>query len=207
MVTSSNGITMDDNEDARNPDAYPLTMVVYAMVPTSHTPRLEAQKIAQWLDYVAGSQGEQPGLGLGQLPAGYLPLTASMRKQTLKAANEVLNQTGNKPPGGYHSGGSPGGGKSGNPGAGSSPKPSSGPNPGGSSPPGKVAPAKVNDAYSSPDSDGFIRWVLPLLLAVGALLALAGPSAVVLSRPGARAAVIKGWRHVTRFTSQLGRTP
>jgi hypothetical protein len=204
MVTSSNGITEDDNENATNKDAYPLTMVVYAMVPTSNTPKPEAQKIAQWLDYVAGG-GQDQGTGIGQLPAGYLPLTAKMRQQTLKAAYEVAHQTGNKPPGGYHS--KPGGGgKSGNPGSGS-PSASKSPAPGSSSPPGSVAPAKVNDAYSSADADGMIRWVLPLLLAVGALLALAGPSAVVLSRPGARAAVVKGWRHVTKFTSHLGRTP
>jgi hypothetical protein len=205
MVTSSNGITQDDNEAASNPDAYPLTMVVYAMVPTSNTPKAEAAKIASWLDYAAGA-GESQGTGIGQLPDGYLPLTASMRAQTLKVADEVLHQTGNKPSGGYHS--KPGGSTPGNTAPSSSPpKASTSPSSSPSSPSSSVAPAKVNDAYSSPDSDGFVRWVLPLLLAVGALLALAGPSAVVLSRPGARAAVVKGWRHVAKFTSHLGRTP
>jgi PBP superfamily domain len=100
MVTNPDGITKDDNEDASNPDAYPLTMVVYAMVPTSHTPKAEATKIAQWLDYVAGA-GQHAGAGAGQLPAGYLPLPAKMRLQTLQAAYDVLAQNGATPPGGY----------------------------------------------------------------------------------------------------------
>jgi len=204
MTTSSNGITEDDNQDTTSKDAYPLTMVVYAMVPTSHTPKPEARKIAQWLDYVA-ADGQHQGTAVGQLPAGYLPLPAGMRKQTLTAAEEVLHQTGAKPPGGYRSGG--GGGKHGGSPGGGSP---SGKHPGGSgkssapsTSPSSVA--KVNAAYSSPDSDGLIRWVLPLLLVVGALLALAGPAAIVLSRPGGRAALKAGWHRVSTFTSRLGR--
>jgi PBP superfamily domain len=200
MTTSSNGITMDDNEDTKNPDAYPLTMVVYAMVPTSHTSKQTAQKISQWLDFVAGS-GQSQGPGIGQLPYGYLPLTKSMRQQTLKAAYEVLHQTGAKPPGGYHS-------KGGTPAStsGSAPKSSSSPKPSSSSPTSSAtSPAKVNAAYSSPDADGAIRWVLPILLVLGALMALAGPAAIVLSRPGGRAAVAGGWHRITKFTSHLGR--
>jgi hypothetical protein len=102
MITNRDGITQDDNENTTNPDAYPLTMVVYAMVPTSHTPKAEAAKIAQWLDYVAGA-GQVQGTGAGQLPAGYLPLTARMRAQTLQAAYDVLHQNGATPPGGYDS--------------------------------------------------------------------------------------------------------
>jgi hypothetical protein len=50
--------------------------------------------------------------------------------------------------------------------------------------------------------------VLPILLIIGALLALAGPSAVVLGRPGARAALVAGWRRVLtlrRLPSLRGR--
>ena len=35
--------------------------------------------------------------------------------------------------------------------------------------------------------------MLPILLIIGALLALAGPTAVVFSRPGGRAAMAAGW--------------
>jgi hypothetical protein len=200
MTTSSNGITKDNNQNTSNPDAYPLTMVVYAMVPTSHTPKHEAEKIAQWLDYVGGA-GQGQGTAVGQLPEGYLPLPASMRKQTLKAAYDVLHQTGSKPPGGDNGSG---GGKSGGSG-GSSPKSSSSPKPTGSSSANPTSPAKVNAAYSNPDADGLIRWVLPILLVIGALLALAGPSAIVLSRPGGRAAVISGWHRITKLASHIGR--
>jgi hypothetical protein len=54
----------------------------------------------------------------------------------------------------------------------------------------------VNSAYSNPDSNAAARLVLPILLALGALLALGGPSALVLSKPGARAALAGGWRRI-----------
>jgi hypothetical protein len=201
MTTDSNGITKDDNENTTNSAAYPLTMVVYAMVPTSNTPKTEATKIAQWLTYVA-KDGQSQGIATGQLPLGYLPLPASMRSQTLKAAAEVLHQSGDKPSG-HNNGGGSSSNSSGS--GGSSPKGSSSSKPSGSPASSGPAPAKVNAAYSNPDSDGMIRWVLPILLAIGALLALAGPSAIVFSRPGGRAAIIAGWHRVTKFASHLGR--
>ena len=78
-------------------DAYPLTMVIYAMVPTSGVKPTKAAAIARFLDYVAGP-GQTPGVQPGDLPPGYLPLTAKMRAETLKAATMVLNQAGNKQP-------------------------------------------------------------------------------------------------------------
>ena len=114
----------------------------------------------------------------------------------------MLHQTGSKPSDGNHGGG--GSSNSGGSG-GSSPNSSSSPKSSGSSTASPTSPAKVNDAYSNPDADGLIRWVLPILLVIGALLALAGPSAIVLSRPGGRAAVISGWHRITKFTSHIGR--
>jgi hypothetical protein len=185
MTVSSNGITEDDSENASNPDAYPLTMVVYAMVPTSGISHSKAAKIAQWLDFAAGA-GQTPGVQSGQLPAGYLPLPAKMRAETVKVANEVRNQTGTKAS-------NPGG--SGTKTPGSSPSKSASPSPSTGASSGPPA-SKVNASYSSPDSTGFGRMVVPILLVLGALLALAGPSAVVLGRPGGRAAVIAGWRRI-----------
>jgi hypothetical protein len=190
VPNGSNGITEEYNQPSRDAAAYPLTMVVYAMVPTGGISHYKASKIAQWLDYVAGP-GQRQGNVPGELPPGYLPLTSSMRKQTLKAAYDVLHQTGNHSHGG--GGSSPSGGKS---------------NPGGTSPGGKSSPGastglssgttpkgKVNAAFSSPYS-GTGRLVLVLVLIVGGLLALAGPAAVVLGKPSGRAAVIAGWRRL-----------
>ena len=69
-------------------------MVIYAMVPTGGISKAKAAKIALFLDNVA-NQGQQPGTQPGELAPGYLPLPQSLRQQTLKAADEVLNQTGN----------------------------------------------------------------------------------------------------------------
>lgn len=199
VANGSNGITKAYNEAAKNPSAYPLTMVVYAMVPTGGISRHKASKIAQWLDYVAGP-GEHQGMLPGQLPPGYLPLTKSMRAQTLKAAYDVLHQTGdhssngNGGSGGNGNGGGGGGaggngtGGSGSGHNGSSGKPSTTT---GSGNPKNAA----NASFSSPFS-GTGRLVLVILLIVGGLLALAGPAAIVLGKPGGRAAVIAGWHHV-----------
>ena len=93
MSTAKHKVTEQIDPYRKVKDAYPLTMVIYAMVPTSGISKAKAAKIAQWLDFVAG-QGQQPGDQPGELPAGYVPLTPRMRAQTLKAAGEVLNQTG-----------------------------------------------------------------------------------------------------------------
>jgi hypothetical protein len=213
MTANSDG-TVDDNEDASNPAAYPLTMVVYAMVPTSGISKTKAAKIAQWLDYVAGP-GQVQGTAVGQLPPGYLPLPASMRKQTQKAAFDVAHQTGNQASGGHHGGSGGSGGGSGTGSGGSSAGTgSSSNNAGGSggshgSSSGTATRTKINAAYSSPDSSGAGRLVLPILLVIGALLALAGPTAVVLGRPGGRAAMVAGWHRVLNVrhlpASLLGR--
>ena len=93
MQTSGNHITQQQNDHGKVKNAYPLTMVIYALVPTGGISKTKAAKIAQFLDFVADS-GQRPGALPGQLAPGYLPLTSSMRAQTLKAAQEVLDQSG-----------------------------------------------------------------------------------------------------------------
>ncbi len=93
MVTAKNGITQQVDLDSKNPKAYPLTMVVYALVPTSGVSSDTAAKIAKWLDYVVGpgqTKGEEPG----KLPFGYLPLPSSLRAQAEQVATEVADQSG-----------------------------------------------------------------------------------------------------------------
>ena len=212
MTVNQDRITREDNPHAKDSAAYPLTMVSYAMVPTGGISKTKAAKIAAWLDYLAGP-GQAQGTNLGQLPPGYLPLPASMRQQTLKAANEVRNQTGDHGTGQGGSGGGGGGGgglgggsggsttASGSSGTGGS---GSGSGTGSGSPTHTPSATKANAAFSSPGSSGMGRF-LPILLIIGALLALGGSSAVVFGRPGSRAAVIAGWHRVERFTLRRGR--
>jgi hypothetical protein len=76
--------------------AYPGTMIVYLDVPTTGLPPADAKAYAALLTFLAGP-GQQPGEKSGQLPAGYLPLTApnglsSLAAYTAKAAELVAAQ-------------------------------------------------------------------------------------------------------------------
>ena len=87
--------------DPNAASAYPGTMVVYADIPTSGLPRVDAAHLATFLTFAAGP-GQQPGLGFGQLPPGYLPVTAanglaSMVAYTKAAATYVAGQSGTVP--------------------------------------------------------------------------------------------------------------
>lgn len=62
--------------DPRDAAAYPGTMVVYTAVPTSGLPLQTASDLAKFLTF-AITQGQQEGLGVGELPPGYLPITAA----------------------------------------------------------------------------------------------------------------------------------
>lgn len=82
--------------------AYPGTLVVYAAVPTSGLSAADATDYAALLTFAAGP-GQTPGSGVGQLPSGYLPLTAAdglggLAAYTLAAAKDVAAQNGQVPP-------------------------------------------------------------------------------------------------------------
>jgi PBP superfamily domain len=170
MKTAKNHITQQVNFGTgprkwrrKSPDAYPLTMVIYAMVPTGGLPKAKAAKIAQWLDFVA-NQGQQSGYGPGQLPPGYLPLTAAMRARTLKAANEVLKQTGDRKKAAT---------------ATASPAPS----------PTHTVTGTVSLGFDrNPLAAGALRYIVPILLIAGALLAVASSFSLAVGR-GSRALV------------------
>jgi ABC-type phosphate transport system substrate-binding protein len=182
-MTPAGSGTLQMNLQGGNPAAYPLTMVIYAMVPVSGVSHTKAAAIARFLDFAAGS-GQSPGVRPGQLPAGYLPLPASLRAQTRKAAVEVANQTGNQSPG--HSGnpGGPGSGRGAGAQAASSSSSSSSssgaqsghsrsasqPGAGGS---GSGTPARlVADAH--PPTSALTRFALPALLILGGVAAVGG---------------------------------
>jgi hypothetical protein len=179
MTKASNGITEDYNEASKVKDAYPLTMVVYAMVPTGGVSSAKAAKIAQWLDFIA-NEGQQTGTNPGDLPPGYLPLTESMRQQTLKAAYEVLNQTGTKSSASASAPAS----------ASASASPSTAtPSPTATPTASPTTQGSVSLGYvTNPPTSGIARYALPILLIAGGLLAVAGSSALVLGRGSAAVA-------------------
>jgi hypothetical protein len=89
-------------ETAAGAAAYPGTMLVYAAVPTLGLPAADATDYAALLTFAAGP-GQTSGSGVGQLPPGYLPLTAAdglagLAAYTLAAAADVAAQNGQVPP-------------------------------------------------------------------------------------------------------------
>ncbi|MGZ4437000.1 MAG: hypothetical protein ACXVW6_05140 [Nocardioidaceae bacterium] len=88
--------------DPTDAAAYPGAMVVSLAVPTSGLDRTTANGLSQLLAFAAGA-GQTPGIGLGQLPPGYLPMTAANglgaeRAATLAAAAAVEAQKGSAVP-------------------------------------------------------------------------------------------------------------
>jgi hypothetical protein len=189
MQSTGSG-TQQVNLASTNKAAYPLTMVIYAMVPTSGTPHKKAAAIARWLDFAAGA-GQKQGVQPGQLPPGYLPLPASMAAKTLKDATAVLHQTGATTTPGTT-----------NPGTGSTtPAPTASPS---TSPGGSVSLPQVNPGDGGPPISmvplahvlpaTITRYALPALLILGGLAALAGSSSMVGADPAEAAARLRRLR-------------
>jgi len=89
-------------EQPAGASAYPGTMVVYAAIPTTGLWAKDAQDYASFLTFAAGA-GQTEGFGVGQLPPGYLPLTAAdglgaLADYTVAAAADVAAQNGQVPP-------------------------------------------------------------------------------------------------------------
>lgn len=192
MTVNPDGITRSMNYTVKDKAAYPLTMVIYAIVPTSGLPAAKAKAIAQFLTDVA-TTGQTEGASPGELAPGYAPLTQAMRQQTLKAASEVLNQTGNPKP-------KP------KPSASPSKSPSPSPTPSAASSPAASASPVASSivvSFSHPAAAG-MSWVVLALLVAGAVLIVTGPAALVLGSPGARAAISGSGRRLRRAATGAG---
>ena len=168
----NNHITQRVNYKKQSAGAYPLTMVIYAMVPTSGVKPAKAAAIARFLDYVVGP-GQKPGVLPGELAPGYLPLTAKMRAETLKAAAMVRAQNGNK------ASPSP------------SPSPTVSPSTGSLSSSASPGPTStrlgqniVTVSLKNPQTAGLIRYVLPVLLIAGGAATLGGASSLMVGSAG-----------------------
>jgi len=187
MTVNPDGITRSMNYADKDPAAYPLTMIIYAVVPTGGISKAKAAAIARFLDYVAGP-GQQSGTASGDLAPGYLPLPQSLRAQTLKAATAVLDQVGDPKP-------KP------KPKASASPSatPAKSPSPSSSA---SAAARSVVVSFSKPTGTG-MTWVVLALLIAGAALIITGPAALVFGSPAARAAIGAGARRARRAGAAL----
>jgi hypothetical protein len=169
VASGSNHITQDVDYAKLKAGAYPLTMVIYAMVPTSGVSAAKASAIARFLDFVAGP-GQVRGDLPGDLPPGYLPLPASLRAQTEQAATKVLDQAGGSSP--SPSATAPTGSPTAAP---ASPTPT---------PPPRPGQGIVTITLRSAQTTGLSRYVFPVLLIAGGVAALAGASSLVVAAAG-----------------------
>ena len=192
LVSSGSGTEQVDLAST-DPAVYPLTVVVYAMVPTSGLYHPRATAIARFLDYVA-STGQRAGVASGELPPGYLPLPASMRAQTRQIAARVAREFGPKPTpanGGGTPGASPAAG--GTPSGAATPAPAPGGTLGSKTPGSSVSlpaarssqPSVTVMAVAHPVAATSTRFALPALLIVGGLAAVAGSAALATAADAA----------------------
>lgn len=195
MTVNKDGVTRQVNFTSSDSGAYPLTLVQNAVAPTSGLSAAKAAKIADFLRFAAGP-GQTTGTQPGQLPLGYVPLPSNLAALNAAAATAVANQVGNTDVSGRHessggsggtsSGSSSGGGDLGGGSGGSVPGSSTGANSvtsanapaGGSSSSTSVTPGPEVAApqvfHITPTDTGPAQWLLPVLLVIGAIAAVAG---------------------------------
>lgn len=186
----------------RGASAYPGTMVVYAAVPTSGLDHATARDLGELLEFAA-TDGQRAGLGQGQLPPGYLPMTGAnglgaMVLFTRRAADAVAAQLGSVPsimetpgpPAPANASASP------TPSAQTTPKAGAAPSAAASSDLSAYKPGvQLPVGYTAALGSRLAAWALPVVAAFGVLCALL--AAVVRSRAGARA--------ITRLQARLNR--
>jgi ABC-type phosphate transport system substrate-binding protein len=172
MKTNPDKITQHADFTSKNAAAYPLTMTHYAQVPTNGIGAVKAEKIGRLLDYAAAA-GQVHGTAIGQLPVGYVALTAAQKAETVKAAAAVRAQKGVLPAPGSNN--KP------------SPSPSTSPNvPGNTKPnlPGAGNPSVQLPLVAGPAPLGgrlsgnisaLVQWTLPTLVLLGLAAGVLGP--------------------------------
>jgi len=189
--------TLAQSDLHTDPAAYPGFMLVNADVPTTGLTKTDAKNYGAFLTFAAHT-GQVVGTGNGQLPDGYLPLTAAnhlgtQADYTARAAKDVAAQTGvvtplvpvtPQPPASTSSTAPPAGGTTPPPVGGTLPPtgPSTTPTTAPSTAPSttSAAPAAQHTVISTQKTGlGAAGWVLPVLLAAGVLGGLlAGGSTV-----------------------------
>ncbi|MFF4897120.1 hypothetical protein [Streptomyces sp. NPDC001068] len=191
-----------DNSAVLKPDpsrakgqAYPLTAVTYAAASVNQAAK-DRKAYADLIRYAAGP-GQTQGLAAGQLPPGYAPLPAKLRRQAEAAAADLErgdpgsdSSTGDPnangsgggaaggDTGGNSSGAGGGGSSAGGTSGGSSSSPSAAAAPNGSASPSsgpQQNAAATRQGITPGDILGVIRWVLLAVLFLGGISGLAGP--------------------------------
>jgi hypothetical protein len=217
MKTNPDGITQYANLASKDPAAYPLAMVDYAMVPTCGLSPSKAAAVADFLTKVA-TTGQQQGITPGSLAPGYYPLTSAQRAQTLKAAHEVTVQDCKSAPldhtiSGHdhpstvsHHGGAGGTGaagagagagqRGGTSGKGANGAKAKGGTSGSPSASGSAAAQArtVGFGQKSPDS-GLPVWLLLLVIITGGVVLVGGPTAWAVTATGKWPVVARYTRH------------
>jgi hypothetical protein len=169
--------------------AYPGTMIVYTAALTHGLAKADAAKVSEFID-VATTEGQRPGFGNGELPPGFLALkktgaTAALFKQARSVAESVAHQSGTVDDGSAD--GTTGGDESGSPTGPASvtnvepPSPEAVPtaSPGGTGKPPKGEPTRtpkpkpVTMPDTRPVSSALAGQLIPVLLGIGVLGALA----------------------------------
>ncbi|WP_104481631.1 hypothetical protein V5P93_006267 [Actinokineospora auranticolor] len=181
--------------------AYPGTTIDYAAVATTGLTAPTADRYAKILEFAASPQAQTTGPNLGALPLGYLPLPEELRVQTRTVATAVREQKAAVPPPPFTdpktigtSGGASARGSVGNTvnaaGGNNNSAPAAGPAAQAAAPAG-AAPANAEQATAKravvntqADRSGFLKWGLPIALALGLLAAVAVPLGWLGSQPG-----------------------
>lgn len=88
---------LDQREVRKSGKAYPGTMVVYTATKLTNLADDDATKVAQFIR-ISTSEGQRPGTGNGDLPAGFLPIkesgvTAKLYDEAQRVATAVEKQT------------------------------------------------------------------------------------------------------------------
>ena len=211
MRTNPDGITQSPNFAGTNPAAYPLTAVAYAMVPTCGLPASTASAISAFLSNVA-TKGQTPGYLPGQLAPGYMPLNSHQLGQLEAAASAVKVKGQQQCPknGGGPTGPGTGTGAAGGTGTGTRTG-SSGSAKGKGARLGTTAKLSKGNSHNAgyavkdPFAAGVGRFILPLLLIMGGILALGGPVAYVVSVTGTGPALKQRIRTLPRRVTGLVR--
>ncbi len=164
---------------------YPLTQVTYAAVATDVS-SADLNDYADLIAYAVGA-GQTPGVAPGDLPPGYLPLTASLKAQALTVVAELRADAGPSSASSTSAGAPSQTSGSSSTGAGNAMAGLAAP-----STPGITAPPAQPAALTTPRQPvGAIRWALLAVVMAGAACALGG---TVL-----RSAGVARWLHRMRL--------
>ena len=90
LVATANPAVSQVDPTKVSASAYPLTTIVYAAINLTATSATDRATLAKMLKYVGGD-GQKSGTAIGELPAGYLPLTSALATQTNAAAAAVAS--------------------------------------------------------------------------------------------------------------------